>query len=196
LKNPKETGVTNQVAAGLPKDLVTDWEMMFDGASRSLLLKFSTLELGMRIPRLFVRREGDERYVDLLDKAALPLANKNRGSTVAWGVQSPVLDLDGAVYFLLYEFRQVENRREGTAIAAVKINLLSDSVEMRDPRDCSPVACSLIRLLGTDRLGVYAKAGFSTRNDTGASAFDYFVVHLDWADWVVKQISPLPHIFY
>src|SRR5437762_1787343 len=112
--------------------------MMFVGASRTLLLKFSTLQLGMRIPRLFARREGGERYVDLLDMAAPKLPNNTKSSAVAWGAQSPVVHADGVVYFLLYEFRQVQNRRGGTAIAAVKIDLLSDSIEMRDPSDCSP----------------------------------------------------------
>src|SRR5258708_352584 len=68
----------SQTELGLPAEPVFDWQMSFLPASRTLLLRFSTIGSGIRVPRLFLRREGSNRYVDILDVAEPALASQAR----------------------------------------------------------------------------------------------------------------------
>jgi hypothetical protein len=189
-----------QAAVGLPAEPIYDWQMSFLPRSRAVLLRFSTIQSEIRIPRLFVRKEGSNQYVDMLDIVgpALTATPRVHDPEVFPGVQASIVGPNDVLYFLLCEYRKVQGRRSGSTLSIIRVDFLSNSTESQTPNDCSPEACSVVDLVGVDNEGVYANAGFKRliEGEPGSYSVEYFLAHLHWADWRVTRILPLPDIYY
>jgi hypothetical protein len=194
MANLTEKALHTQEEYGLPPEPLHDFRMMFVPQPPVLLLQLSVERLGIRIPQLFLRAAGSQRYVNILDSAT-----RSNGDEIVRGARTPISHPSGILYFLLVEHQQAGVHRFGRMRSVVRFDLSSNRGEVWDPSTCQVGACTPIELLSTDDDGVYAKAGFNHPSDAESShgySVEYQIVQLRWADRVVKKLFPLPAIFY
>jgi hypothetical protein len=179
-----------QTALGLPAEPLLSRRLLFDAASRSLILVFHLTRDGIPFPKVYLRGDGAPKYSEITSFFS---TEDLRGESIT--AETPVLSAGGRLYCLF-------NRRgQRSAVGHVPIFVVGIGMVDLVTRHTSlwpvPLDFSVTELVGGagDGSRVYAVVGVTKSTHEG-SLVDYGIGELDISGQTMRLVSSLPSPFF
>jgi hypothetical protein len=180
-----------QKALGLPAEPLLDRRLLFDPASRSLVLVFNVTRGGIAFPQVYVRGPEAPSYLSV---TGLFSAEQNLGGD-SIAVETPVLAGGGRLY-CLFNSRGQRSTAGHVPIFSVGIGLV-DLATQRTTMWPTPSEFSATELIGSasDGSRVYAVVGVLTSAPDGKRV-NYGLGELDISAQTMQVVASLPTPFF
>jgi hypothetical protein len=178
-----------QKGLGLPAEPLFARRLLFDHASRSLVLIFNVTRGGIAFPQVYVRGPEESGYVSVTS-----LFDQDLGGE-SMAVETPLLAAGGRLYCLL-NTRGQPSTAGHIPIFSVGIGLLDLASRTASIWPSAP-AFSATELIGstTDGSRVYAVVGVTTTTPEGKRV-NYGIGELDISAQTMQVVASLPTPFF